>query len=178
MAKELLLLITICTLSSCYIKGLTNGYKRLNLQDQKKVVFEIKDCVDEYSDTIYAYTGKEMQRCLIEDDTAVLYRWDPNCSSKSCIPLIGAQYYCDSKKWTLYVMLEYFDLPKQQSFAPPSKSIIISDFKQYKSNFADAANNAFIEDLTLLNKKDDLIKYKRYFFFKNGKFLFAKDNLY
>lgn len=179
MSKQFPLFITtICFLSSCYIKGLTNGYKRVTFEDKKRIVFEKKDCVDQYSDTIYAYKGKDIRKCLISKDTSVVYIWDPNCSSKSCIPLTGAQYYCDTRKYELYVLLEYFDFPKQQTFAPPTKSIIISDFKHYNTNFADASTNAFIEDLTTLDKKDKLIKFKRFLFFKNGKFLFAKDSLY
>ena len=174
------LFVTTCFLSSCIIniKGLTNGYKKLNTDDKKRILFGHKDCVGQYSDTIYAFNGKDFKNCLISDDTSVVYRWDPNCSSKSCIPLTLTQYYCDKKKYTLYLLLEYFDLPKQKILGSPTKSIIISDFKYYKSNFVDAYTNSFIEDLTSLDKKNTLIRYKRFLFFKNGEFLFAKENLY
>ena len=171
-------IVTIVVLSSCYIKGLTNGYKRVTFEDKKRIVFENKNCIEQYLDTIYAFNGKDIKKCLTQHDTSVVYRWDPNCSSKSCIPLTGAQYYCDTKKYNLYVLLEYFDFPKQQTFGSPAKSIIISDFKHYKTNLADASTNAFIEDLTSLDKKNKLIRYKRFLFFKNGEFLFAKENLY
>lgn len=163
--------------SSCYIKGLTNGYKRLTSTEKGFVHFNTTASISKYSDTIFAYNGSDFKKTLSQKKT-VVYRWSANCSSKSCIPLTASQYFCDKNGYELVVLLEYFDLQKQKELGMPANALIMSDFKYYKTNIADKATNLFIQDLTNIKLKDTSIGFKRFLFFEGDKFINATENLY
>ena len=171
--------IAICTilLSSCFIKGLKNGYKQLSKEEKNLVIFDSKNCIVKYNDTIYAYNAKNLKECLKNFPKTMIYVWDPNCSSKSCISLYSCQKYCDRNGYELIVLLEYFDIPKQKQYETPKNSLVISDFKFYKSNFTDKAVNELLKGLTERGKNDDAIKFKRFFFFTYENFEYAKESL-
>ena len=164
--------------SSCYIKGLTNGYKQLTPEEKGLVHFNTNQSVSKYSDTIFAYNGLDFRKTLLGKNKTVVYRWSANCSSKSCIPLTASQYYCDKNGYDLVVLLEYFDLKKQRQLGMPLNALIMADFKYYQTNIADKTTNLFIKDLTSINLKDTSIGYKRFLFFENDKFVKAEENLY
>lgn len=164
--------------SSCYIKGLTNGYKRLTAAEKGFVHFNTTASISRYSDTIFAYNGSDFKKTLLQNNKTVVYRWSANCSSKSCIPLTASQYFCDKNGYELVVLLEYFDLQKQRQLGMPVNALILADFKYYQTNIADKATNLFIKDLTSLKPKDTSIGFKRFLFFEGDKFVKAEENLY
>ena len=172
--------LVLCSLSlaSCYIKGLTNGYKRLIDSEKELIVFKSQSCPAANTDSIYLFNGLEFKKCLKEYRKAVLYRWDPNCSSKNCISLPTCELYCNKNGYELFVLLEYLDLPKQKQLPKSSKSIIMSDFKYYRSNNSDKCSGKFIEDLISKSVKDTSIQYKRFLFFEEGQFVYAKEKLF
>lgn len=164
--------------SSCYIKGLTNGYKQLTFAEKGLVHFNTTTSISKYSDTIFAYHGSDFKKTLLQNNKTLVYKWSANCSSKSCIPLTASQYFCDKNGYVLVVLLEYFDLQKQKELGMPANALIMSDFKYYKTNIADKSTSLFIKDLTDINTKDTAIGYKRFLFFDKGKFVNAKESIY
>lgn len=173
-------ILVLCSffLASCYIKGLTNGYKRLIDSEKGLIVFKSQSCPAANTDSIYLFNGLEFKKCVKEYRKAVLYIWDPNCSSKSCISLPACELYCNKNGYELFVLLEYLDLPKQRQLPKSAKSIIISDFRYYKTNNADKCSNRFIEDLISKSAKDTSVQYKRFLFFEEGVFVYAKERLF
>lgn len=164
--------------SSCYIKGLTNGYKQLTDAEKGLVHFNTNKNISKYSDTIFAYNGSDFKKTLLQNNKTVVYKWSANCSSKSCIPLTASQYFCDKNGYELVVLLEYFDLQKQRQLGMPLNALIMADFKYYQTNIADKSTSLFIKDLTNFNLKDTTIGYKRFLFFEKDKFVKAEENLY
>lgn len=116
----LFLLIAAQMSAGCVITdtpGFYSGYKKLSTDEKQQVVMTTATdpvCYMKNDQRIYAITGAQLLGCLRNEDTSVVYFWSPNCHSNVCITMSAAQYYCDKRKYKLYVVAEYYDLPKMK----------------------------------------------------------------
>lgn len=172
MKKSLLLLLASPVLAGCFITnspGFYSGYKKLDADERQSVVVTgaaSPVCSIENDRRIYAINGAQLLTCLKDNDTSVVYFWSPNCHSDVCISTSAAQYYCDKRKYKLYVVAEYYDLPKmkqQNTNAAPMYSI---NSRFYGTDYCNKYTARFAKELagrTRLSKND---LFNRFFFFK------------
>lgn len=170
--KKSLLLLLFPILTGCFITntpGFYSGYKKLSADEKQSVVITpatMPVCGIPNDQRIYAITGTQLRACLKDKDTSVVYFWSPNCHSDVCISTSAAQYYCDKKGYKLYVVAEYYDLPKmkqQNTNATPMYSV---NSGAYGTDYCDKYTARFVKQLAgpAMLSKNDL--YNRFFFFR------------
>jgi hypothetical protein len=170
--KKYFLYVLSVLLSGCVITntpGFFSGYKKLTNSQKQSIVF-IDDttsiCAINNDQRIYSITATHLLNCLKNNETSIVYFWSPNCHSKSCISLSAAEQYCIEKKYTLYIITEYYDLEKTKAQNNSSRPILSVNHKYYKTDYCNKYmklfTNELIHDKTL--SSEDL--NNRFFVFK------------
>ncbi len=158
--------------NSCAITntpGFYNGYKVLSDSDKQNVVF--LDTTLKRLDNngqIIALNGEQLRHYALSVDTLLIYRWSPNCSSKSCILISACQDYCTKKNYKLVVVAEYYDMEKMKAQNIGDLPILIPDHLYYKNYYANRLNRLFYKDLLADQKLSKEHKYDRFLFLNRG----------
>lgn len=120
--------------------------------------------------------GEHLLKCLRlnGDRQAVLYLWQPNCSSKSCFDLNFLQGLADSAGLTLYVVAEYYDRRKMEENLHLQFPILGLDTEYYGSERTKIYVRLFFEELGV-----DYAAYDQqsFFFYSGGDLQYASDSM-
>ena len=184
--KIWLLIFVIFILTNCIsIKfdgpGYDSGYNKLDIINKERVVFlneEINICDLNDSSKIFSITAKQLRNCLINLDTALVYKWSPNCSAKSCISLSTCLDFCQKKNYKLFVVADYFDFKQFDAQYTKDLQIFIPNHKYYKTDYSNKYNRLFKEELMAGERLIKDNKYDRFLFFHNGNFVKSKPSLF
>ncbi len=183
MQKFLIVPLLILLLHSCAIeiKGLHNDYQKLSATEKESVIFVPKDstiCGFSNDQNIYAISGNQLKDCLAKNDTSLLYRWGPNCSSSNCNLIEACQEFCDQNNYQLYVLADYYDMEKMEAQNKSDFPILIANHRIYRKNFSNKINRLFLNDVFDLESLEKEEKYARFHFFKGEEWIGARHNLF
>ncbi|MBT4339723.1 MAG: hypothetical protein HOD63_14115 [Bacteroidetes bacterium] len=184
MRKTIFLPFILLLFSSCIVTrtpGFYIGYNQLT--DSEKQNIEIVDqdsciCNLGKNGKIHVINGEQLRDCLKSNDTSIIFKWGPNCSSKSCILISACQDYCSLKNYNLYVIADYYDIKKMQSQNVSDFPMLIANHNFYKRQYANSLNKKFINDVLngqSINKEN---MYNRFLLFKGDKLIKSMNNLF
>ena len=178
--KYIFLILISIYLSSCVITntpGFYSGYKKLNDEEKSLIYFPSNDqniCSLSKSNKIASITASQLQKCLKNNDTALVYIWSPFCHSKICISIESCQIYCKQHGYKLYVVSTYYDMPKM-TIQNTSNTPIFSINQQYNgTDYCNKYVNLFLKDLI---KEKNISKnefYNLFFYFKSDNYIGGK----
>jgi hypothetical protein len=97
---------------------------------------------------VYVVNGHDLKRCLLENEYALVYLWQPNCSSEFCYPLERVQERCRDQDIELFIVAEYYDGAKMSAQYDIARPILGIDLKYYQSNLTKRYLPRFMRDLT------------------------------
>jgi hypothetical protein len=173
-----LLLLSGCTITSG--PGFYSGYNKMDVAAKSNVVF-VTDGMDigqlKNDQKIYAITANHLLKCLEKNDTSIVYFWSPNCHGQSCVLLKLAQNLCDSKNHKLYVITEYYDMPKISPQNVTTFPILSINHKYYGTDHCNKYCKLFTKELIRNKSLSKEESYQRFYVFVNDKFLCTKTNL-
>jgi hypothetical protein len=118
---------------------------------------------------IILITGIELNKCLSQHSSSIVYIWSPNCRSKFCPSLEMLQRKCNDKQIELYIVAETFDVKMIQQKHKITRMLFGINTEYYKTNLTLLYLPKFIKEMEKANKKDNT--YNRLFYFKNGQFI-------
>ena len=180
--KLILYLLIAILLNSCVITntpGFYNGYKKLTIQEKQMIVFsDSKLNQPTNNGQIAVINGTQLRDYAQGIDTLVVYRWSPNCSANVCISISSCQEYCKSNNYKLAVIAEYYDIEIMDAQNVGDLPIFIPNHIYYKRYFANSLNNLFFKDLLNGDELSKNDKYNRFYFFKAGKLIGSRNNLF
>lgn len=160
--------------------GFFSGYDKMDSGQRQNVIF-VEDgfdiCNIKNDKKIYAITASQLLECLKNNDSTIVYIWSPNCSSKSCVLLDAAQYYCDRNNYFLYVFTEYYDLEKINVQNTAGLSLFSINHKYYKTDYCNKYEKLFTRELTKGREMKKEEEYFRYFLFHKDSLVRKKENL-
>jgi hypothetical protein len=116
---------------------------------------------------VYIINGLQLKNCLKNYQKAIVYIWDPHCTSEQCVSPTLLQQYCNEENTELFVVAEYYDGNELTQFYDVKHPILGIDTEYYKSNFTDRYTRLFKEDLAVKTHKDN---YSRMHYFENGEY--------
>ena len=183
MIKSPFLLLLSFLISGCFIAntpGFYSGYKNIQPDRKQNIIFvedSLEICHLKNDQKIYSITAAQLLKCLQNNDSSIVYFWSPNCSSKSCILLDAAQNHCDRKRYTLYVITEYYDMEKTEPQNTAGLSLFSINHQYYKTDYCNKYVKRFTAELTKNGAPDKGESYYRYCLFYKDKFVRRKENL-
>jgi len=166
-------LISSCGLvqiSGNSIQGLYSRYQATNaaypgllVKADSTVICEL-----EYpaSPKVYLVNGQQMKECVAHYDDAIVYIWDPHCTSDQCYSPSLLQKYCDEKNVELFVVAEYYDGAELVQYYEINRPLFGIDTKYYKTDIVELYAAKFQRDLMV-----DKGIVSRLLYFKKGKFM-------
>ena len=177
----LLLFIFFLALSSCKSTSYSPmNYDEQTVFDKQMVIFTdtSESICSLYNDQkIYGITAAQLTNCLKNNDTSVVYLWQPRCKRNSCILLSAAQRYCDTNNFTLYVIAQYYDMPKMKGQNKGPLPIFVPNHQYYNKDFSDGVVLEFNASLSA-NSKLTKKKYSGNFqIFKGDQLIDIRENL-
>lgn len=117
------------------------------------------------SEPIYLITGLQLKKCLDNEDWALVYFWQPNCSSSVCISPTIAQSISDRNKIALYVVAEYYDVPKMSYPFTTKRPLFGMNTKHYGTDLQRNYIKLFYMDITGLKYSPESASF---FLFRQG----------
>ncbi len=184
MTKTPLLFLFLFLSAGCFITntpGFYSGYKKINSDQKQNIVFAedgLDVCNLKNDKKIYAITANHLLNCLQNNDSTIVYFWEPNCSSKSCVLLDAAQNYCDRNNYNLYVITEYYDLEKIDAQNNAALSLFSINHQYYKTDYCNKYVKLFSRELTKSRKISKEEDYFRYYVFNKDSLIGIKRNLF
>ena len=116
--------------------------------------------------------GKQLRECMLRSERAVLYVWNPLCSSKLCYAINVVQRECSKKKIDLYIVAEYYDGPTMNQDYQIERPLFGIDVDFYQSSFCDKYIPKFMNDLIGTPSRDN-----KFIEFRNGSYTRTFDRL-
>ncbi|HYD21307.1 MAG TPA: hypothetical protein VEB40_07535 [Flavipsychrobacter sp.] len=177
------LISLLLTFSSCAIvdtPGFYSGYKKLSPAEKEKVVFATDTenvCIFTTSDKVYAVTAAQLVACLRNNDTSVVYIWSPHCHSDICISISAADHYCKKNNYSLYVIMEYYDLPKMTVQKADDVPMYAINHIYYGTDYCNAYQKRFVNDLAKDRELSKEERYDRFMFFKKDRLVFTRRSI-
>lgn len=168
---KLLSLIIICTfLNSCTIQGLTNDYKKLNIE-QKSLISPIKNFEDVENGKIYSLNSNQLKEELKKHPKSIVYVFTNGCTTKYCLPMNVYKNYAETNGYKLFLVMNgYANLNEtlEQMAEVPYYSI---DNEFYEVSNRNKYTTYFENELMNLPRDYKHNKYPgNLFFFENGEF--------
>lgn len=151
--KNLNLSILIITLgmSSCITIQFPSYHRfdKLSKTDQSKVRFgESNICALKQDSVIYAIQASQLKECLKQHPESIVYTWAPHCQSEHCVPLSFFVTHCMEKGYYPIIVADYVEFPEVEMMNNTKKPVFVVDHLYYKEVKYNAANRAFMLDLT------------------------------
>lgn len=168
----LLLILSFLLLSSCHIEinGYFSGYKKINSRYPsllKKLPSQQNICGIPYTDSckVLILNGLQLKDCIQEENSTVIYQWNPYCKGSYCYGLDRVQSFFSAKGISLYIVADYYNNLMKEYYML-NYPIIGVDTKYYKANTTTAYLKKFLQDLSVTQENPHRLLY-----FKKGKFI-------
>lgn len=97
---------------------------------------------------VYRISGPQLKNCLENETWALVYFWQPNCSSSVCISPTIAQSISDRNQIALYVVAEYYDVPKMSYPYTTKRPLFGMNTKHYGTDLQRNYIKLFYKDIT------------------------------
>ncbi len=172
MKKIGVFLILLLSCSCITIKGELKGlYSYFNKTDKlypgllvrSSVALPVCDNLKNATPKIIIVNGNQLRKCLTQSTHAVLYVWQPLCSSELCYAINVVQRECTKKNIDLYIVSEYYDGPSMQQDYKIDRPIFGVDVDYYQSSLCDVYIPKFMRDITGTAARNN-----KFIEFKNG----------
>lgn len=116
--------------------------------------------------------GKQLRECMMRSERAVLYVWQPLCSSEFCYAINVVQRECNKKNIDLYIVAEYYDGPTMNQDYQIERPLFGIDIDFYRSSLCDVYIPKFMNDLIGRSDRDN-----KFVEFRNGSYTRTFDRL-
>lgn len=182
MQKNILLVLSLFLFSGCRVLGVRTHFERdLDIEERQKVIWMQEcDAIDNLKNDgcIYAITGTQLKKCLARSEKALVYHWDPHCSSEFCHPLSVVQHFCEEHDVDLFVITEFFMDCFSQIKSLKDFPLLAINERYYATDNCQRLENLFYTDLIGedIYKQNAEISWYRYSYYENGNFVaFVRD---
>jgi hypothetical protein len=160
--------------------GLFNSYDDLKEPDKSKVILTpFQSDISQFNTNanIYAVTGSQLNQCLTNKDSSLIYFWSPRCKGSSCLSLKACQDYCDKYNYNLVVLMEYYDFEMIAIQNHSRSPVLTINHLYYKKKSINKLIRLFQRDLIGKTKLNSTDKNNRFFIFKKGEFSRSQSSL-
>jgi len=153
--RFLFLFISLISLTSCTVYGVTNDYKKLSDEEKNKIV-PLKDFSDVDNTKIYKVNGKQLKAELAKHPKSLVYIFTNGCTSQYCLPMSNYERFAKENNYKLFLVMEgYAKLDKtteqrSEVFQEPLYSI---DNDSYNSWYSIRYHRLFANDLRGIARK-------------------------
>lgn len=153
--RDLLLFISLLSLTSCTVYGLTNDYKKLS-DEQKLTIVPLKNFDDTTTNQVYKINGSQLKQELKKHPKSLVYIFTNGCTSQYCLPMSNYERYAQENNYKLFLIMSGYaqlnETTKQRSevFTEPLFAI---DNDIYDSNIRVKYSRYFENELRGIEKK-------------------------
>jgi hypothetical protein len=176
-----LMLLSFGSCISIDTSGFHSGYKKLQKEQQEKIVFlESQSSIEELkssNQTMYAITAASLFSSLQKNDTSLVYLWSPHCHSENCISPVAVQNYCAKNHYQLYIIAEYYDFEKLNELFGYDLTVFSINHLHYKTDYCNKYVHRFTDEIRKNNPTKEET-YNRFYFFKEGTLAFTRESLF
>ncbi len=181
--KKFWLVVVMCTIVffGCRSLGITvlgvrQHYDDLSKEEQSLVVWtQPEEFMGDVANDgrIFAVTGKQLRDMIKECSRALLYAWDPVCTSERCVSLEYIQRLCKEQSVELYVVVDYFFGAFSQNTELTDHPLFVINSKVYGTDRCKPLSKMFLVDLLGNHIYDENAKtmWHRYMYFEDGNFV-------
>lgn len=167
------LFVTLFTLTSCQIGGLTAGYSHLPKMVKERVVhYDGKIADISNNPYIYTVTVEQVKEYLTTHDRVLIYQYTPFCTSPRCISPIALADMCKAQGVDMLVISNtYDDIYRGMNKRFP---ILMIETNAFKTKWRWKYCDQFYYPLIGCSLKE--IGYASYLYFKKGHFVRGIDD--
>lgn len=163
-----ILALSVASISSCRIRGLTNDYQFLT-EEQKKRIVPLTDFKERNEDLIFKINGSQLNTELKDHERSLVYVFKNGCTSTYCKPLSTYVDYAAKHHLKLFLVMDgYINLTETTDQYPKAQLYAI-DNAHYKEEKRAKYTVYFTNDLLQkpLNEPQKKHLGNLYFFSQN-----------
>lgn len=153
--RHFLFIVSLISLTSCTVYGVTNDYKKLS-ETEKTQIVPLKNFSDLDNTKIYKINGQQLKTELAKHPKSLVYIFTNGCTSKYCLPMSNYERFAKENNYKLFLVMEgYAQLQKtteqrSEVFKEPLYSI---DNDSYNSWYSVRYQRLFANELRGIEKK-------------------------
>jgi hypothetical protein len=153
--RYLFFFISLISLTSCTVYGVTNDYKKLSDEEKAQIV-PLKDFSTVDNTKIYKINGQQLKAELAKHPKSLVYIFTNGCTSQYCLPMSNYERFAKENNYKLFLVMEgYAKLNKtteqrSEVFQEPLYSI---DNDAYNSWYSIRYHRLFENELRGIERK-------------------------
>ncbi|MDR6461087.1 hypothetical protein J2786_004238 [Chryseobacterium vietnamense] len=168
--KYWLLIISLFTLHSCTVAGITNDYGKLTTTEQQSII-PIQDFSKTDTQHIYKISGSQLKKELANHPKSLVYVFTNGCTSKLCLPMSSYETFAKEKGYKLFLVMNgYHNISEttHQRSALFTEPLFAIDNDFYNSNIRMKYMRYFENDLRGLEHNQKPKWEGNLYFFEHG----------